>query len=683
MIGYIIREALSRIRASRHIVFTTTIIVAIILLLLGIFVMSFYNFYRFVQDLKKDLQVVVYLKNLSPGEVKQVEEELHQFKEIKDIVYVSKNEALVTLTREMNGIHSLINTLKINPLPDSFKIVLTEEARNQKSIKSLVDKLRKINGIEDITYGKEFIENLDVLVSTLKIVGIIIGGIIVFVVLFVISSTIKLTIFARRDEIEIMKYVGATDRYIRLPFMIEGGILGFLGALLSIGLLFLIYKLLNFNLLHVYGKFTQQGFMFVPYGIIILFIVSGILLGAMGSWISAGRYLSIVIIIFLCFHPGGSVYAKSSTGLHKIERKIKENQNKLHHIHKKIKEKKRAKRKIIKEVKQVKKRIALDTNILKNKQKMLMKLSLKIKENEHKIESTRKNKERMMNQIINKKLEVGRLVKGIYKSHIWHATGMGVILASVDYNESLTRSKYEELLIRAANRIIDNLNKEIHIMEKDLFLLNRQYNSLLAEKASLEREKSRIKKEIRRERLRLASIQEKRAEYEREIKKLARSSRALRRLIRIYEKKKKILASRGKGFQNERGRLLWPLRGRVVSAFGRQRHPEFKDVYIFKKGIEIASKHDEEVRSVYDGVVAYADWLQGYGLIIIMDHGGGFYSIYAHMSRLLVSKGEKVRKGQIIALAGNKGDKQFSKELYFEIRHNGKPENPLIWLAKK
>ena len=130
-----------------------------------------------------------------------------------------------------------------------------------------------------------------------------------------------------------------------------------------------------------------------------------------------------------------------------------------------------------------------------------------------------------------------------------------------------------------------------------------------------------------------------------------------------------------------RGALLWPADGDLVGFFGRQKHPTF-DTYVRKKGIEIASKEGSAIRAVSGGHVVYADWLRGYGLVVIMDHGNNYFTFYAHASRLLVKEGETVAKGAVLGETGSSGLTNKSI-LYFELRKGTKPVNPLRWLAKR
>jgi septal ring factor EnvC (AmiA/AmiB activator) len=119
----------------------------------------------------------------------------------------------------------------------------------------------------------------------------------------------------------------------------------------------------------------------------------------------------------------------------------------------------------------------------------------------------------------------------------------------------------------------------------------------------------------------------------------------------------------------------------VLTRFGMQRHPQFKTM-VFRRGIEIAVREGEPVRAVSDGQVAYADWYKGYGKLVIIEHGPGFYSLYGNLSRLDLNKGDPVSRGQVLGLAGETGSLKGAK-LYFEIRRNGEAQDPLVWLAKR
>ena len=119
----------------------------------------------------------------------------------------------------------------------------------------------------------------------------------------------------------------------------------------------------------------------------------------------------------------------------------------------------------------------------------------------------------------------------------------------------------------------------------------------------------------------------------------------------------------------------------MLTRFGMQKHPQFKTM-VFRRGIEISAREGEAVHAVGDGKVAFANWYKGYGNLVIIEHGPGFYTLYGNLSRLDLKENDRVAKGQVIGLAGETGSLKGSK-LYFEVRRNGEAQDPLLWLAKR
>ena len=128
-----------------------------------------------------------------------------------------------------------------------------------------------------------------------------------------------------------------------------------------------------------------------------------------------------------------------------------------------------------------------------------------------------------------------------------------------------------------------------------------------------------------------------------------------------------------------KGSLPWPLEGPVRSGFGRRKHPRF-NTYTAHNGIEIATPPDVQVHAVHEGIVVFAERFRGYGLMVVVDHGGKHHSLYAHLAELGVHEGQRVSEGDVVGLSGQGGLE--SPGLYFEMRHGGRPEDPLDWLRR-
>ncbi len=213
----------------------------------------------------------------------------------------------------------------------------------------------------------------------------------------------------------------------------------------------------------------------------------------------------------------------------------------------------------------------------------------------------------------------------------------------------------------------------------------RSRDHMLVLKDNTDRKLREIRALKRQKRAVLGKITRERDSYDRAVLELERSAARVDALLKELERRRKAAKAvpfPGRvGPRGVKGSLPWPANGRVVSFFGRQKHPTF-DTYIERKGIEIRAGEGTDIRAVMDGTIGYADWLEGYGLLLILDHRNGFFSLYAHASKLLTKVGAQVQAGEVIGETGDTGLID-DNTLYFELRDGAKPVDPLLWLAKR
>ncbi len=182
----------------------------------------------------------------------------------------------------------------------------------------------------------------------------------------------------------------------------------------------------------------------------------------------------------------------------------------------------------------------------------------------------------------------------------------------------------------------------------------------------------------------LTSLSREKSLHERTLEDLQRSAEEVDKLVKELDQRFQLAQARMRQAPAKvpsLGSFLWPAEGKVVSYFGKQKHPTF-DTFVNKKGIEIQAREGTPIQAISDGTVVYADWLKGYGLVVILDHGTGFYSLYAHASKLMVKENERVRAGHQLGETGETGLAQ-EDTLYFELRKGTTPIDPLKWLAKQ
>lgn len=245
-----------------------------------------------VTKLKFD-EVEVFLEDDLPSEVlDNIENSVKSCPGVISIMFRSKEQALNIMKEDWADESYLLEGLEENPLPDSYIIKVNDIILADK----LVNNVKSLDGIEEVKYYKDVIDKLLIFAGYIQIAGIVIIGILVFVSIFIISNTIKVAVSSRRREINIMKYVGATNGYIRGPFIMEGVLFGVLGAIISIVIVYFgydyFYKSMNDKL---YALFTfylvDPKIIFVDIAIIFGTIGAGI--GALGSMISLKRFLNV------------------------------------------------------------------------------------------------------------------------------------------------------------------------------------------------------------------------------------------------------------------------------------------------------------------------------------------------------------------------------------------------------
>jgi murein hydrolase activator len=221
--------------------------------------------------------------------------------------------------------------------------------------------------------------------------------------------------------------------------------------------------------------------------------------------------------------------------------------------------------------------------------------------------------------------------------------------------------------------------------------------ALVDRRRSVDQTRVAMTAEATERRKELASVRDDRTAAERQAADLEDSARRLEALIRELGRRARARAATARprelappsgatpgpavGLGRERGQLPWPTVGPVVAAFGREVHPRF-GTEIVRRGIEIEAPEGAPVRAVYPGAVLYRGWLKGYGNLVILDHGQGYYTLYAHAAEVLADEGEQVKAGQAIARVGETGSAE-GPRLYFEVRYQGRAEDPQLWLRKR
>ncbi|HJP19261.1 MAG TPA: permease-like cell division protein FtsX [Nitrospinota bacterium] len=293
LIGRAFKEALDGIKANKEAYLITIGTTAVSMSIFGIFLVVHFNIQGMVNKWRENFQVVIYLQdNIAKKDLKKLKSYLSSMQKIDKYLYVSKDQALKKFRKRLDRNQTILDNLDVNPLPASFELKLKNEYRNYKEIKSIAEDVKKFKGIESLEFGEGWLERIETILFFLKFIVLAIGGMICIGIILIISNAIKLSLYARKDEIEIMQLVGATDWFIKGPFLLEGILQGFLGAILSMIILYGFYEMFIDNLQTSRFFIGARSFLFIPPRDIAYIILSGALIGYAGSYVSLRKFLN-------------------------------------------------------------------------------------------------------------------------------------------------------------------------------------------------------------------------------------------------------------------------------------------------------------------------------------------------------------------------------------------------------
>jgi cell division transport system permease protein len=268
-------------------------IIVISMLVFSAFTLVAFNLTNLLKIWEDKIEVIAYLKRGTPSsEVEPLLNKTRLLEGVELVRYVSPYDAMAFMETKLGRQKNLLEGIQPNVLPPSFEIQLKKDYRNSIKIKEVVAHLKKIPQFEEIQYGQEWVETFSVLVHILRLTQWILGGLLLIAIIFITSNTLQLTISSRREEIEVMHWVGASPGFIRVPFYMEGLIQGLLGGGLAILFLFLLH-----HGLFLYIPPSMQAWLakipvlFLPLETIVWILLGGMVLGFFGSVVASVRVL--------------------------------------------------------------------------------------------------------------------------------------------------------------------------------------------------------------------------------------------------------------------------------------------------------------------------------------------------------------------------------------------------------
>ena len=288
---YFIQEVFHSLRRNNWMTFASIGTVAVSLFVLGVFLILVLNMNRLAGMLESQVQISVYLEDhLTDREKHQIGYDIESLQGIDSVTYVDRETAKARLKERLGDQKYLLDALsEDNPLPDAFEVTVTTPS----VVESAAGAIAAMQGVEEAKYGQDVVEHLFDITRLMRIFGFVLMGLLGGATLFIISNTIRLTVFARRKEIAIMKYVGATDWFIRWPFLLEGIVLGCIGGFIAAVALRSFYAAMAAKIYSTLAFFPlMPQYPFMNY-VTLAILLAGIVIGAIGSVISLKRFLRV------------------------------------------------------------------------------------------------------------------------------------------------------------------------------------------------------------------------------------------------------------------------------------------------------------------------------------------------------------------------------------------------------
>ena len=286
---YIVSETFRSLKRNNWMTFASIGTVAVSLFVLGMFLILVMNMNRMTNSLESQVEISVYAKDeVSDSGLRTLEERIAGMQGIESVKFIDREKAMERFRERLGDQQFLLDALgDTNPLPNSFEV----RVLHPDMVRTAAEAIREMPGVETAKYGQDVVEHLFDITRLVRFFGLALMFVLALATLFIISNTIRLTVFARRKEVAIMKYVGATDWFIRWPFLLEGVVLGCFGGIVAALALRVVYRMIAskiYDTLAFFPLIPENPFLHYVTGAIL---ICGMMIGALGSTISLKKFL--------------------------------------------------------------------------------------------------------------------------------------------------------------------------------------------------------------------------------------------------------------------------------------------------------------------------------------------------------------------------------------------------------
>ena len=381
--------------------------------------------------------------------------------------------------------------------------------------------------------------------------------------------------------------------------------------------------------------------------------------------------MRLPILLFLCL--GLATQAVASSDQRELkQRQLKQLNQRIEQLRRQLENKQNSKSEQARKLRQVEKRIGKLARDMRNTRQA-------IRKQQKRLDQLQEQKRDLQQSMAEHRRQLAEYIRNAYRQG--RNEQLKLLFSQSDPTRLQRNLAYYRYLGRQRERLIDQSKRDFEVLKQHEARIAEARQALQQELDRQRKQKQRLDRDREQRRRILAELDRELTRKGRKLAQLEENARNLRQLIdslgRLLEKAPATTRPQQK-FSKLRGKLSWPVKGKVRKLFGKRKPPS----NLRWQGVLIQAPPGNNVRAVARGRVAFADWLRGYGNLIIIDHGDGYLSLYGHNEALFKQTGEWVEPGDIIGSIGDSGGQQ-KPALYFEIRRNGKPLNPSRWCRSR
>jgi cell division transport system permease protein len=291
-----LKTTISNIRSNTQTFLISVMTIAISIGILGIFLIIFFNLNGFLASWNQHVELVIYLQDdISPAQKISLKDLVKSNSKILSLEEVSKERAWQEFKSNQESNSNLKLDLGFNPLPASYKIRFKASENRSVNISEFAEKIRNDGGVESVEYGEEWIDRFEKFMVFCQIFLLGVGGLLSLGLILIISNTIRLSIYSRQEEIELMLLIGATPSFVRIPFLLEGMLQGFFGSLFSLGIMGSLYIYLKNEFQSSIDSIARgMDFQFISEPFLLILVGSSVFIGFVASYISTYQFMQVI-----------------------------------------------------------------------------------------------------------------------------------------------------------------------------------------------------------------------------------------------------------------------------------------------------------------------------------------------------------------------------------------------------